>query len=101
MCSFLSEATDASSDVNSPASSARLHAAQPALGGRTPTSSRLVSYRSYLSRESHGVVHAVEEVKGPEHVKQALLRCLLAIAPLTSDEARDAVQSAKVCILWL
>ena len=96
VCSFLSEVTDASSDVNSPASSARLHAAHLAQGGRTPTSGRLISYRSHLSRESHSMMLATETLTGPEHVRRAVLCCLLTVAPLTSNEAKDAAHCAQV-----
>lgn len=87
--------------MRSPLSSARPDGGH---GARTPVSSRLASYRSYISRDSLlselniiGVAIPAE-ASGPGRVKQLILSSLLAVAPLTSDEARDAEECAKVDI---
>lgn len=91
---------DGSPDVSTPQS---LH--QIAQGtGTPPASGRLASYRSILSQTS--LVNATtpstkyeEEPARPEQSRDLVLACLLAISPVTRDEAGDAVESAQVCLL--
>ena len=48
---------------------------------------------------SNGMVLGAEELTGPKFVQQYLMRCLLEISPLTSNDAQDAAQCAQVCCI--
>ena len=92
ICRYRSDITD-----GSPSSTTRPD------GIITPLTGRLASYRSYISRDSlaEGLTSAAtqpEEPLGPSHNKELAIRCLLAIMPVTSDEAGDAAGCSKVSV---
>lgn len=67
---------------------------QTAPGERVPTTSRLASHRSYVSRDS-----ALDDPPGdPIDPKELLLRSLLALAPVTDEGGEDALQCAQVSL---
>jgi hypothetical protein len=88
--------TERSSEARSPISSARdTEFGQTATGERerAPTTSRLASHRSYVSRDSAFDDHRCE----PVDPKELILRSLLALAPVTYDGGgEDTLQCSQV-----